>query len=328
MKYITSIIVSLSLVLVASIASADERKIDALISQMTIEEKVGQMTQINVDLLLKVKDKNKSIYSFNQNALHKAFNIYKVGSILNTPANGSTSQEKWIKLIVDLQQLAMKTRLQIPILYGVDSIHGTNYADEGTIFPHNIGIAASRNIALAAVSARITALETRALGVRWNFDPVFDLGRNPLWSRFPETFGEDPYLTTEMGMANLEAYQGDDMSRPDRVAATAKHFYGYGDPRSGKDRTASYIPESELQNLHLPPFEAAIRRGGIASIMINSGSLNRIPVHADKALLTGLIRDEWGYDGVIVSDWEDIIRLHTRHFIAENEREATRMGVE
>ncbi|MEL7145305.1 MAG: glycoside hydrolase family 3 N-terminal domain-containing protein [Bacteroidota bacterium] len=226
-----------------------------------------------------------------------------------------------------IQKVAIdETPRKIPILYGIDAIHGANYIQNATLFPHNIGIAATRNPALAKQGAEVAALETRASGIRWNFDPVVGMGRQPLWSRFEETFGEDVYLTSTMGSATIRGYEGSDLTDIRYVASCMKHYIGYSVPRSGKDRTPSYIPETELRNIFLPPFKAAVD-AGTSTVMINSGEVNGEPVHGSKFLLQDLLRDELGFEGLAVSDWEDIIRLHTRHKIAATPKEAVKIAV-
>ena len=322
---------SLAAILFVTSAYADsaevETRIDALLDKMTVEEKVGQMTQVTLAVLLDEatrRDRTKLIVD--PDKLKDAINKYHVGSILNTGSRALTIEE-WRRLITMIQDEALASRISVPVIYGIDSIHGATYMKGSTLFPHNIGLAASRNVELAGRVADVTAKETRAAGIRWNFDPVLDVGRNPLWSRFEETFGEDSYLAGEMGTAMVRSYEKGDPSRPDAVASCMKHYLGYSDPANGKDRTPAYIPDIELYEHHVPPFRKAIEAGA-ATIMINSASINGMPVHGSKRLLTELLRDELGFKGLVVSDWEDVIRLHVRHKIAETPRDAVRIAVE
>ena len=301
-----------------------EAHIGELLDEMTIEEKVGQMTQVTLAVLY---DKNSSEpNAIDPDRLREALQTYHVGSILNTGSR-SFSVEEWHEIIRVIQDEALKARVPVPVLYGIDAIHGTNYTKGSTLFPHNIGLAASRNPETAAAVARVTAMETRASGIRWNFDPVLDVGRNPLWSRFEETYGEDAWLVGYLGTAVIRAYEQDDLASPGSVASSMKHFLGYSDPANGKDRTPAYIPDVELWEHHLPPFQAAVEAGA-ATIMINSASINGMPVHGSKRLLTDVLRGQLGFEGLIVSDWEDVKRLHTRHRVAETPRAAVKMAVE
>ncbi|MGH8550382.1 MAG: glycoside hydrolase family 3 N-terminal domain-containing protein [Methylococcales bacterium] len=226
-----------------------------------------------------------------------------------------------------IQLAVKKTRLGIPVLYGIDAVHGHHYLRNGTVFPHNLGLAATWNPELVRKIYELTALEARATGIPWNFAPVLDVGRQPFWSRFFETFGEDSYLVSVMGRAAIDGQQGEgEVLQTRRVAACAKHFVGYSLPLSGKDRTPAWIPERMLREIFLPPFRAAID-AGVLTLMINSGEINGIPVHANPELLTGLLRNEMGFEGVAVSDWEDIIKLHSVHRVAESERGAVKQAV-
>lgn len=301
-----------------------DKKVKELLSKMSVEEKVGQMTQVNLSVATKdgYDSKNGEIDTA---LLEDAILKYKVGSILNVVPT-AYSLERWQGLLTQVQDIAMKSPNKIPVLYGIDAIHGTTYTQNSTLFPHNIGKAATRNPELINSTVRVCALETRASGIRWNFDPVVDIGRNPLWSRFPETFGEDPYLVTVFGSGTITSYQGDDIGKSVNVAACMKHFIGYGDPKSGKDRTPAYIPEVQLREYFLPGFKAAVD-AGVATVMINSGEINGIPCHANKYLLQDVLRKELGFTGLVVSDWEDIKRLHTRHKVAASHKEAVRMAV-
>ncbi|MCC9167018.1 glycoside hydrolase family 3 N-terminal domain-containing protein [Pontibacter harenae] len=297
--------------------------IEDMIANMTVEEKVGQMTQVTIDLILK----DGQPTTVDEAKLRTALIDKKVGSILNVMGRAYTIDE-WHQVITAIQNMATKdTRLKIPVLYGIDAIHGANYLAGSTLFPHNIGMAATRNPDLVNQAAKITAIETRASGIPWNFDPVLDVGRQPLWPRFEETFGEDVYVVKTMGAAAIRGYEQDNLNTDHTVASSMKHFLGYSVPGSGKDRTPSYIPEQMLREIFLPPFKAAVEAGA-STVMINSGEINGTPVHGSKYYLTEILRDELGFQGVAVSDWEDVIRLHTRHRVADSPKEAVRMAVE
>jgi beta-glucosidase len=307
-----------------SSAQSDQQKADALLKKMTLEEKVGQMTQVTFAVIAKGgwADTEGNI---DADALKKAIADHHVGSILNVNAH-AFSIEKWHSVITQIQAEANKTRLRIPVLYGLDGMHGQTYTLNSTLFPHNIGMAATRNTSLVVQAAKVTAKELRASGVRWNFAPVLDIGRQPLWSRFPETFGEDVFITKTMGAAAVKAYEEDGLKQPTAVASCLKHYIGYSGPRTGKDRTPAYIPEIELREYYLPAFRDAVRSGA-SSVMINSGEINGEPVHASKYLLTDILRKELGFQGMIVTDWEDIKRLHDRHNVASSPRQAVAMAV-
>ena len=294
-------------------AQTDQQKAEALLKKMTLEEKVGQMTQVTFAVIAK-GGWGDTEGNIDPEALKKAVVDHHVGSILNVNAHGFTV-DKWNSVITQIQDEAKKTKLKIPVLYGLDGMHGQTYTLNSTLFPHNIGIAATRNPAFATMAAKVTAKELRASGVRWNFAPVLDIGRQPLWSRFPETYGEDVYIGKTMGAAAIKAYEEDGLKNVTAVASCMKHYLGYSGARSGKDRTPAYIPEIELREYYLPQFREAVKAGS-STIMINSGEINGIPVHADKYLLTDVLRKELGFQGLIVTDWEDIKRLHDRHNVA------------
>jgi len=306
------------------VAVADDARVQELIEQMTIEEKVGQMTQVTLAVLF--DDNMKDSISLDPAKLKEAIHTWHVGSILNTGSRSLTLEE-WHRVIKTIQDEALAANVPIPVIYGIDAIHGVNYTKGSTLFPHNIGLAATRDPELVARLADVTAKEVRASGIRWNFDPVVDIGRNPLWSRFEETFGEDSYLAGVLGGAAIAGYEKDDLRRLDAVASCMKHYVGYSDPANGKDRTPAYIPDVELWEHHLPPFQAAVNAGA-STAMINSASINGMPVHGSKKLLTDILRGKLGFDGLVVSDWQDVKRLHTRHNVAETPREAVRMAVE
>jgi beta-glucosidase len=301
-------------------------KVKDLLSKMTLEEKVGQMTQVNLNMILS-NGYGPPGDSIQMDTLRKVLQTKNIGSFLNCIDHAYTV-EKWHEIITKIQDVATKeTRLKIPVIYGIDAIHGVTFTRDATLFPHNLALAAGRNPELVQKAEAITAMETRASGIRWNFDPVLDVGRQPLWSRFGETFGEDVLLTKVMGVATIKGQQGENVNTPTTVAACMKHFLGYSAPQSGKDRTPSIIPEQVLREIFLPPFKAAVD-AGVKTVMINSGEINGIPVHSSKYLLTDVLRGELGFKGVAVTDWEDVIRLHTRHKIAANLKEAVKIAVD
>lgn len=299
-----------------------EAKIEALLRRMTVEEKVGQMTQLTIDMVTSGDDQEVRIDPVK---LEKAINKYGVGSILNVN-NQALPMERWHEIISGIQAAAAKTRLKIPVIYGIDSIHGANYVQGATLFPQEIGMAATWNPDLMQKAAEITAMETRAAGIPWSFSPVLDVGRNPIWPRFWETFGEDPYLAKVMGMAFVRGLEGTNVSDGRSVASSLKHYVGYSYPLNGRDRTPAWIPEHYLREYFLPPFEAAIR-GGARTVMVNSASINGVPGHTNKRLLTDILKGEMKFDGFIVTDWDDIKKLVTQWKVAADEKEATRQAV-
>lgn len=309
--------------------AAIESKIDELLATMTLEEKIGQMTQItNAQIVTKANWGSGSDLSIEMKIdtakLGPLIRTYHVGSFLNGVAE---TPEVWYLFYKDLQEYNLShSRLKIPILYGVDQMHGPNYLAGGTIFPHAINTAATYNNRFAADMAHVTAMETADIGHQWIFAPVLDLARTPLWGRFYETLGESPYVASTMGSIFVKTLQQDSTIAPYKIAATAKHFLAYSDPKSGWDRTPVDISEQTLYEMHVPAFQAAID-AGIESVMINSGEINGEPVHASARILTRLLRDELHFKGVAVTDWEDIIRLYKNHRVAENEREATYIAI-
>ena len=310
--------------------AAIEAKIDELLSAMTLEEKIGQMTQItNAQIVTKSNWGNGSDLSIEMMIdtakLGVMIRKYHVGSFLNGVAE---KPEVWYKFYKDLQEYNLEhSRLKIPVIYGVDQMHGPNYLEGGTIFPHAINTAATYNNKFPADMAHVTAIETADIGHQWIFAPVLDLARTPLWGRYYETLGESQYVASTMGSIFVKTLQGDSAIAPYKIAATAKHFLAYSDPKSGWDRTPVDISEQTLYEMHVPAFKAAID-AGIESVMINSGEINGEPVHASARILTQLLRDELKFRGVAVTDWEDIIRLYRNHRVAANERDATRMAIE
>jgi beta-glucosidase-like glycosyl hydrolase len=306
-----------------SVFAQYDEKVDAMLKDMTLEEKVGQMAQVTVDLFF-----DKKTHLLKDSMINEAFIKYKVGSILNTWDNVAHSKEEWAKLVKLLQDSASSSGLRIPLIYGVDAIHGVTYTDGATLFPQEIAMAATFNRKLVRKSAEICAYETRAGSLPWNFSPVLDLGIDVRWARLWETFGEDPFLASAMGVEMVKGYQGNDPAAIDKyhVAACAKHFLGYSVPVSGKDRTNANIPENVLREYHLPSFQAAVE-AGLASIMINSGLINGESVHASHRIITDLLKNELGFNGVVVSDWNDIEKLYVRDRIASSQKDAVRLAV-
>jgi beta-glucosidase len=304
--------------------ASDEAKINALLKQMTLEEKVGQMTQVTLAVIAEGGWGNQD-GTLNAAKLKEAIEKYGVGSMLNTTAH-ALSVDTWKKLITQIQDAAQKSRLKIPVLYGLDGIHGQTYTLDATLFPHNLALAATRNPEFARLGAKVTAKELRASGVRWNFAPVLDIGRQPLWSRFPETYGEDVLLGRVFGVAAIKGYEEDGLKNSTAVASCMKHYLGYSASRTGKDRTPIYLPEIEMREYYLPQFRDAVKAGS-STIMINSSEINGEPVHASKYLLTDVLRKELGFEGLIVTDWEDIKRLHERHNVAATPRQAVAMAI-
>lgn len=303
-----------------------DEKVERLLAQMTLEEKIGQMTQLTIDSVSKVKGTESDSHQIDLAKLEEAIIEYHISSILNV-YDAAYTLDYWHEIITQIQDIATKkTRLGIPIIYGIDAIHGANYIVGATIFPQSIGMAATWNPELVRKEGEITAIETRASGVPWNFNPVLGLGRQPLWPRLFETYGEDVYLASVMGAEYVKGLQGNDISNPVKVAACAKHYVGYSFPLSGKDRTPAWIPERMLRELFLPPFKSAIEAGA-ATVMVNSSEINGIPVHSSYYLLTEVLRNELGFDGFVVSDWNDINNLHLREKVAATQKEAVKMAV-
>jgi len=301
-------------------------RVDALLDDMTLEQKVGEMTQLTLQAVSAQEGTATQEHRLDEERLREVLTEDHVGSILNN-YNVAFPPERWAEIVTTIQDIATEREHGIPVIYGIDAVHGHNYMVGATLFPQNLGMGATWNRELVRRAQEITAMETRATGLPWNFAPVLDVARQPLWSRTFESFGEDPYLATVLGRAAVEGLQGDDISAPDRVAATGKHFLGYSMPRSGKDRTPALIPERTLREIFLPPFRAAID-AGIKSMMVNSSEINGVPVHSSRRILTDLLRDELGFEGVVVTDWEDVQKLQYEHHVAATHKEAVRMAVE
>ena len=308
-----------------------KRKVDALLKQMTLEEKVGQMAQITVDVVAKGPDRFQSDEPvvMDMEQLRDAVLKYHVGSILNTANNRARTPEVWAEIIGTIQQVAtQESRLKIPVIYGIDAIHGVTYSAGATMFPHELALAATWNPEFAYTLGEITAYETRASNIPWNFSPVLDLGLDPRYSRLGEGMGEDPYLISRFGEQLIKGYEGEnnDIADPFHVASCMKHYLGYAVPISGKDRTPAYIPDNVLREYHVTPFKAAIDAGA-HTIMVNSGIINGIPVHANYDILIKLLREELGFEGLIVTDWGDIENLYKRDMVAVDNKEAVKMAI-
>ena len=308
-----------------------EDKIDSLLSKMTLREKIGQMTQINLTVIAKGTNKWSSNDSMEIDPFKakKAIVDYHVGSVLNTINNLAQTPKVWFENISNIQKFAMdSTDIKIPIIYGIDAIHGATYTDGATMFPQQITTAATWNTQHAYNMGYVCAYETRASGIPWNFSPVLDLGIDPRFPRQFETFGEDPLLASEFGKAIIRGYQGENnnISNPTKVAACMKHFTGYQATISGKDRTPAYIPDHVLFEYHIKSFKAAIDAGA-KTVMINSGLINGIPVHSSYKMLTNILRNKLGFEGVILTDWEDINKLCDRDKVAINRKEAIKMAI-
>jgi beta-glucosidase len=330
---------------------------DKLIASMSMEEKVGQMTQIDLGVIAKgAPCALTQPQTIDAEKLRIAFEKYHVGSILNVGCgSGTISLENWKQIHSEIASANTKYLPNVPVLFGIDAIHGANYTQGATMFPQQIGQAATWNPDLITQAAEITAYEVRASGIPWNFSPVLDLGRQPLWSRFFETYGEDVFLAKSMTSACIRGYQGMEMSLrgpsfdphwnslditeslhienyasqgidPYHVSACMKHFLGYSYPLSGKDRTPAWISDRELREYFLPTFEKAINDGAL-TVMINSGEINGTPVHINPDILTKLLRTELGFKGLAVTDWEDIYKLHTTHKVAASLREAVKLSI-
>lgn len=299
------------------------------LKEMTIEEKAGQMTQINLDVICEGEIyKLVEPHHIQQNKLDDAIAKWNVGSVLNCGGHAYPVKQ-WHEIIQSIETTTKsKGRLKIPVLYGIDAIHGANYVMGSTLFPQQLAQAATFNPQLVGKVAEITAVETRAAGIPWNFSPVLDVGRNPNWSRFFETYGEDPYLCSVMGAGTIKGYQGADANMVDgrHVAACMKHFLGYSGARTGKDRTPAYLSDIQLREIYMPSFQAAIDAGAL-TVMINSGEINGIPVHANPKILVELLRNEMHFNGMAVTDWEDVIKLVKVHHVAVDLKEAVYQAV-
>ena len=306
---------------------AIEANIQEWLRKMTLEEKIGQMCEITIDVVTDFEASQKNGFTLDKAKLDTVIGKYKVGSLLNVPLSIAQPKEKWAEAIKQIQELSMK-EIGIPCIYGVDQIHGTTYTLGGTFFPQGVNMGASFNRDLVKREAEISAYETKAGCIPWTYAPVVDLGRDPRWSRMWENYGEDCYVNAEMGKASVIGFQGEDPNHigPNHVAACMKHYMGYGVPVSGKDRTPSSISRSDMREKHFAPYLEAVRQGAL-SVMVNSGVDNGMPFHANKEYLTKWLKEDLNWDGMIVTDWADINNLCTRDHIAATKKEAIKIAI-
>ena len=309
--------------------AALEKRVDSVMSNLTLEEKVGQMAQYTLDVIGKEVSPNQSVdpFEFDPAKLDTILGMYKVGSILNTTNNKAQTTEMWSYIIKTIQDRAIR-ETGIPVLFGIDAIHGTNYTAGATLFPQGVGMGATFNTALMEEGSRISAYETRASNIPYTFAPTMDLIRDQRWSRHWESYSEDTYLTAQMALASLKGFQGDDYNNigKNHVAVSLKHYMGYGVPVSGKDRTPAIISESDLREKFFEPFRRAIEAGAL-SVMINSGHINGVSTHADYRLLTEWVKEDLNYDGVLITDWNDVENLAFRDHIASDFKDAIRISI-
>lgn len=302
-----------------------EAQVEQTLKKLTLEEKIGQMMELVTDLF-GANDKN-GVFYIDEHKTDSILSRYKIGSILNAPNTCAPTAKQWEKYIAQIQKISMK-RIGIPCVFGLDQNHGSTYTQDGTLFPQNINVAATFNRDIARRSAEATAYETRAVSVPWTYSPTVDLGRDARWPRIWENFGEDCYLNSEMGKAMVYGFQGDDPNNIDQyhIATSMKHFMGYGVPWTGKDRTPAYISPADLREKHFAPFLAGLKAGAL-TVMVNSASVNGMPMHANKDILTGWLKEETGWDGVLITDWADINNLYTREMVAKDKKDALRIAI-
>lgn len=329
------ILLSISMLALAYTASANvpviksdpkiETQVEQTLKKLTLEEKIGQMMELVTDLF-GANDKN-GVFYIDEHKTDSILSRYKIGSILNAPNTCAPTAKQWEKYISQIQKISMK-RIGIPCVFGLDQNHGSTYTQGGTLFPQNINVAATFNREIARRSAEATAYETRAVSVPWTYSPTVDLGRDARWPRIWENFGEDCYLSSEMGKAMVYGFQGEDPNNIDQyhIATSMKHFMGYGVPWTGKDRTPAYISPADLREKHFAPFLAGLQAGAL-TVMVNSASVNGMPMHANKDILTGWLKEETGWDGVLITDWADINNLYTREMVAKDKKDALRIAI-
>ena len=329
------ILLSISMLALAYTASANvpviksdpkiEAQVEQTLKKLTLEEKIGQMMELVTDLF-GANDKI-GVFYIDEHKTDSILSRYKIGSILNAPNTCAPTAKQWEKYISQIQKISMK-RIGIPCVFGLDQNHGSTYTQDGTLFPQNINVAATFNREIARRSAEATAYETRAVSVPWTYSPTVDLGRDARWPRIWEDFGEDCYLSSEMGSSMVRGFQGEDPNHIDQyhISACMKHFMGYGVPWTGKDRTPAYISPFDLREKHFAPFLAGLQAGAL-TVMVNSASVNGMPMHANKEFLTGWLKEQTGWDGVLVTDWADINNLYTREMIAKDKKDALRIAI-
>ena len=329
------ILLSISMLALAYTASANvpviksdpkiEAQVEQTLKKLTLEEKIGQMMELVTDLF-GANDKN-GVFYIDEHKTDSILSRYKIGSILNAPNTCAPTAKQWEKYIAQIQKISMK-RIGIPCVFGLDQNHGSTYTQGGTLFPQNINVAATFNREIARRSAEATAYETRAVSMPWTYSPTVDLGRDARWPRIWENFGEDCYLSSEMGKAMVYGFQGEDPNNIDQyhIATSMKHFMGYGVPWTGKDRTPAYISPADLREKHFAPFLAGLQAGAL-TVMVNSASVNGMPMHANKDILTGWLKEETGWDGVLITDWADINNLYTREMVAKDKKDALRIAI-
>lgn len=329
------ILLSISMLALAYTASANvpviksdpkiEAQVEQTLKKLTLEEKIGQMMELVTDLF-GANDKN-GVFYIDEHKTDSILSRYKIGSILNAPNTCAPTAKQWEKYIAQIQKISMK-RIGIPCVFGLDQNHGSTYTQGGTLFPQNINVAATFNREIARRSAEATAYETRAVSVPWTYSPTVDLGRDARWPRIWENFGEDCYLSSEMGKAMVYGFQGEDPNNIDQyhIATSMKHFMGYGVPWTGKDRTPAYISPADLREKHFAPFLVGLQAGAL-TVMVNSASVNGMPMHANKDILTGWLKEETGWDGVLITDWADINNLYTREMVAKDKKDALRIAI-
>ena len=329
------ILLSISMLALAYTASANvpviksdpkiEAQVEQTLKKLTLEEKIGQMMELVTDLF-GANDKN-GVFYIDEHKTDSILSRYKIGSILNAPNTCAPTAKQWEKYIAQIQKISMK-RIGIPCVFGLDQNHGSTYTQGGTLFPQNINVAATFNREIARRSAEATAYETRAVSIPWTYSPTVDLGRDARWPRIWENFGEDCYLSSEMGKEMVYGFQGEDPNNIDQyhIATSMKHFMGYGVPWTGKDRTPAYISPADLREKHFAPFLAGLQAGAL-TVMVNSASVNGMPMHANKDILTGWLKEETGWDGVLITDWADINNLYTREMVAKDKKDALRIAI-
>ena len=329
------LLLSISMLALAYTASANvpviksdpkiEAQVEQTLKKLTLEEKIGQMMELVTDLF-GANDKN-GVFYIDEHKTDSILSRYKIGSILNAPNTCAPTAKQWEKYISQIQKISMK-RIGIPCVFGLDQNHGSTYTQGGTLFPQNINVAATFNREIARRSAEATAYETRAVSVPWTYSPTVDLGRDARWPRIWENFGEDCYLSSEMGSSMVRGFQGEDPNHIDQyhISACMKHFMGYGVPWTGKDRTPAYISPFDLREKHFAPFLAGLQAGAL-TVMVNSASVNGLPMHANKEFLTGWLKEQTGWDGVLVTDWADVNNLYTREMIAKDKKDALRIAI-